>query len=73
MEELLTRPEAAKRLRVGLRTLDRRLATGELSCYRIGDGPRAPVRISEAQLQAYLDWHSPSGVQERAREVLARV
>ena len=72
MEQLLTRLEAARRLRIGLRTLDRRLATGELKCYRLGEGPKAPVRISEEQLQAYLDRQSPSSVQERAQHILAR-
>lgn len=52
--ELMTRKEAAEKLRIGVRTLDRRLATGELKCYRLGDGPRAPVRISEEQLREYL-------------------
>lgn len=52
---LLTREEAAERLRIGVRTLDRRLATGELKCYRLGDGPRAPVRISDDQIREYLD------------------
>ena len=53
--DLLTRREAAKRLKIGLRTLDRRIAEGDLKCYRLGDGPRAPVRISEEQLREYLE------------------
>ena len=52
---LLTRKEAANLLRIGVRTLDRRLAMGELKCYRLGDGPRAPVRISDEQLRQYLE------------------
>lgn len=52
--ELMTRKEAAEKLRIGVRTLDRRLANGQLKCYRLGDGPRAPVRISEEQLHEYL-------------------
>ncbi|NUM55762.1 MAG: helix-turn-helix domain-containing protein [Candidatus Hydrogenedentes bacterium] len=72
MEDLLTRHEAAARLRIGLRTLDRRLATGELKCYRLGDGPRAPVRITEAQLQAYLERQKMPYVQARAQELLER-
>lgn len=73
MEELLTRHEAAARLRIGLRTLDRRLATGELKCYRLGDGPRAPIRITEAHLQEYLERQKTPYVQARAQELLARV
>ena len=72
MEQLLTRSEAANKLRVGLRTLDRRLATGELKCYRLGDGPKAPVRISEDQLQRFLDRQAPASVQERAQKILLR-
>ena len=52
--ELFTRQEAARKLRIGLRTLDRRIAEGKLECHRLGEGPRAPVRISAAQIQAYL-------------------
>lgn len=51
---LYTRKEAARLMRMGLRTLDRRIASGDIKCYRLGDGPRAPVRISPAQLEAYL-------------------
>lgn len=54
--ELMTRKEAAAKLKIGVRTLDRRLASGELKCYRLGDGSRAPVRISEEQLRAFLDY-----------------
>ena len=53
--ELLTRMDVAKKLRIGVRTLDRRLASGELQCYRLGEGPRAPVRISEEQISEYLE------------------
>jgi excisionase family DNA binding protein len=73
--ELMTRKEAAKKLRIGVRTLDRRLATGQLKCYRLGDGPRAPVRISEEQLDAYLQKARPGNgksIREQARLVLGR-
>jgi excisionase family DNA binding protein len=52
--KLISRKEAASRLGIGLRTLDRRLATGELQCYRLGTGPKAPVRISEEHLRDFL-------------------
>lgn len=73
MGNLLTRKEAAARLRIGLRTLDRRLATGELQCYRHGDGPRSRIVISEQQLQEYLDRHLSSSVKDRAQAILSRV
>ena len=53
--ELFTRKEVAKRLRIGLRTLDRRIADDDIKCHRLGDGPRAPVRISEEQIEEYLE------------------
>jgi len=73
--ELLTRMDAAKKLRIGVRTLDRRLASGELKCYRLGEGPRAPVRISEEQIDSYLrKKHSGTeiNVHEQACFVLGR-
>ena len=52
---MLTREEAARKLRIGLRTLDRRIASGQLKCFRLGNGPRAPVRVSEKQITDYLE------------------
>ncbi len=54
---LMTRHEVSSLLGIGLRTLDRRLADKELECYHLGDGPKAPVRISEEQLNDYLEKH----------------
>ena len=71
---LLTRQETARKLRIGIRTLDRRLASGELKCYRLGDGLRAPVRISEEQIDIYLR-DSQSGncqIQQDATRILNR-
>ena len=70
---LLTRQEAAHALRIGLRTLDRRIAEGEIECYRLGDGPRAPVRISESQLREYLERQSSTDVTIKAARILGRV
>lgn len=52
---LYTRKETAQIMKIGLRTLDRRIASGEIQCYHLGEGPRAPVRISETQIDAYLE------------------
>jgi excisionase family DNA binding protein len=68
---LLTRQEAAARLRIGLRTLDRRLAAGDIPCYRFGDGPRPQVRISEKQIAEYLDSASSGDRHEVSRQVHA--
>jgi len=71
MKRLLTRQEAAERLKIGLRTLDRRLATGDIPCYRLGEGPRPPVRISEEQLAAYLERINSGGHQQVRRSARA--
>ena len=70
--EFYTRKEVAKRLKIGLRTLDRRLAQGEIQCYRLGSGARAPVRISEAHVKEYLARHSSENIEQRANEILRR-
>lgn len=67
---LLTRREAASRLKIGLRTLDRRLAEGSLKCYRLGEGPKAPVRISEDQIREFLDGATKASIQGQARRIL---
>lgn len=72
---LMTRSEAARRLRIGIRTLDRRLASGELKCYRLGDGPKAPVRISEQHIREYLDYATRvvgEADQTLARDIMSR-
>ena len=68
---LLTRQEAAARLRIGLRTLDRRLAAGDIRCYRFGDGPHPQVRISDEQITEYLDRASSGDRHEVSRQVRA--
>ncbi len=70
--KLYTRKEAARALKVGLRTLDRRLATGELECFRLGDGPRAPVRIAGEHIAEYLrrcSGETRESARERARRI----
>ena len=70
----MTRKDAANRLKIGVRTLDRRLATGDIKCYRLGEGPRAPVRISEEQISEYLrkSWAENDDVQGQLCRLLDR-
>lgn len=69
--EMLTRQEAAQRLRIGLRTLDRRIASGDLKCYRFGQGPHAPVRISLEQINDFLlRMKNGAAYRTRAREIM---
>lgn len=49
-EDLITRKEAAARVGVVLRTLDRRIASGELHTYRVVS--RTPIRLSAAEVDA---------------------
>ena len=70
--ELLTREEAAKKLRVGLRTLDRRIESGDLKCYRYGEGRHAPVRISLDQINDFLlSMRNTKTYRTRAREIMS--
>ena len=51
---LLTVPEVADHLRVSVKTVRRRIESGELPTLRIGSGTRAPVRVDEAALDELL-------------------
>jgi len=53
--EYFTREEVAVILKVSMRTVDRRILSGELQCDRLGKGTRAPVRISEEQLTKFRE------------------
>jgi excisionase family DNA binding protein len=50
---LLTIDEVAQRLGVSRRTVQRKIAAGELPALGLG-GRRSPVRIDEAELEAWL-------------------
>ena len=53
-QKLLTVDEAAAKLRVSRWSISRRVASGEIPALRVGSGPRAPIRIDEHELQAWL-------------------
>ena len=50
-ESLLTRPEAARRLNVGLRQIHEACETGALPVYRVGSWPRVRWRDVLAWLE----------------------
>lgn len=52
--ELLTVDEVAARLRMSKWSVYRRVEAGELPAVRLGFGPRAPIRVSERELEAWL-------------------
>jgi excisionase family DNA binding protein len=53
-DRLLSVKEAADLVGLSAVTLYRRLEAGALPCIRLGDGPKAPIRISSADLATYI-------------------
>ena len=53
-QKLLKVPEVAERLRVSVWSVYRLVEGGQLPAVRVGSGPRAPIRVSEAELEAWL-------------------
>jgi excisionase family DNA binding protein len=71
MDNLLTVDEAARVLRIARRTMYRRIQTGHLRAVRLGDGPKAPLRVEESELERYAKRSSiGSDVAERARRIV---
>jgi excisionase family DNA binding protein len=52
--KLLTVEDVAERLGQSKWTIYRKVASGELPAVRLGSSSRAPLRISERELQAWL-------------------
>jgi excisionase family DNA binding protein len=55
---LLTVDEVALRLRQSPRTVRDKIADGSLRAIRIGDGPRAPIRVASTELARWLEHHT---------------
>jgi excisionase family DNA binding protein len=53
-QKLLTVDQVAERLQVSKWSVYRRIEAGELPAVRLGSTNRAPLRISERELQAWL-------------------
>lgn len=51
---LLRVPEVAARLGVSERSVERRIHSGALPAVRLGSGPKSPVRVDEAELDAWV-------------------
>lgn len=51
----LTIKQAAERLGVSAKTIERRIKAGEIKAYKFGDSKTSPVRIPEEALQAYIE------------------
>jgi excisionase family DNA binding protein len=58
---LLTVGEVALRLRQSERTVRDKIADGSLRAIRIGDGPRAPIRVASSELARWLEHHTSHG------------
>lgn len=52
--EFLTVPEVARILRLSAWSVRQRIARGEIDAIRLGDGPKARIRVAEGDLVAYL-------------------
>jgi excisionase family DNA binding protein len=52
--QLLTVAEVARRLRQSERTVRDKIHSGQLPAVKIGTGPRAPLRVSTAELEAWI-------------------
>src|SRR5881394_2119382 len=73
MDTYLTVGEAARALRVSRATLYKRIATGSVRAVRLGDGPKAPLRIAEDELDRYtLASTIGDDVAHRAEQLVAR-
>jgi excisionase family DNA binding protein len=51
---LLTIPEVATQLGVSRRTVQRRIASGELRAIKLGDRKKSPVRVIPEELREWL-------------------
>lgn len=53
--QLLTYDEAARFLAVAPSTLRKWVMTGKIACTKLGNGPKAPVRFTESQLESVFN------------------
>jgi excisionase family DNA binding protein len=53
--KLLRVPGMAARLRCSNEVVRRKLRSGELPGVRLGSGPRAPLRVEQGELDAWLE------------------
>ena len=65
---LLSVGDVALRLRQSPWTIRAKVRDGTLPALRIGNGPRAPIRIDPAELEAWLDGHLASSPKPPASE-----
>jgi excisionase family DNA binding protein len=70
--ELLTTAQVARRLKQSEEVVRRKARSGELPAFRLGSGPRAPLRFDAAELTEWL-YREPareSATPSRARAVV---
>ena len=53
-DHLLTVAETAERLRQSQETVRRKIREGVIPAIRLGAGPRAPLRVDDQELRAWL-------------------
>lgn len=59
---LLTVEQIADQLNLSARTVRRRIDSGELRAFRLGIGPKAPVRVDPAELNHWLERRRQGGI-----------
>ncbi|MCX6399445.1 MAG: excisionase family DNA-binding protein [Propionibacteriales bacterium] len=52
--QLVSLEEAADYLGVAVLTIRRRISSGELAAFRVGSGPKAPIRVDLRQIENEL-------------------
>jgi len=69
----VTVDEAAHALRVTRGTMYRRIQTGQVRAVRLGDGPKAPLRVEASELDRYTATHTiGNDIAAQAEQLLAR-
>jgi excisionase family DNA binding protein len=69
IRRLVDLSEAAYELGLSQRTVRRYVHHGDLPAVRLGDGPRAPIRLRRRDLDAFVDEHlMPATSEEPAQE-----
>lgn len=72
MSQLLTLKEAAARMTLSWQTVRRLVHAGKVGHLRLGDGPKAPIRIASEDVDRYLATRHVEAFQEPAHRPARR-
>lgn len=54
IQKLLTQSQVAEQLQISVWSVYRRISDGQLPAVKLGDGPRAPIRVDAAELHQFV-------------------